>query len=413
MAGENPVIDITEHPAVPGQFADVTGRNPEVHLIVGDFPTNVPAPGFVGAQLDDRPSPTTVSLYLSETETPPTDFGTPLEIIPSGTPNASQVRLYELRGWTQLHADNLGKYLVAVYDSRGSNASVRNMRRLVEELALESLGVGELANLNARLDETTIVDAINSLDDIVVGVEAQALRAAAIAVIRDVGDTDHDLEFTFLYSDATTSTITKLGDATWAAGDNAGGMFSGDSLPTSGYVAAWYVRSPAGVDDIVLRGNTLTAPTLSGDLAGYTFRSPYPVWLSRTDASANLRAFTHWVKQGVVSVDDLTDRDVVVTDQGTSDVTRTATNIPPGVDGIGRVTVSHASTSYVTIRTTSEAVIDPGTDGFADVACFATIAEVGQVHVPLDDSGQFVTDASAASTTLRIAFQRYRMRQYL
>jgi hypothetical protein len=111
----------------------------------------------------------------------------------------------------------------------------------------------------------------------------------------NAADADHDLTFAIGEAASTEtnpvlmkllSSLTKQFDATWAVGDNAGGMQSGSSLPTSGTVHVHLIeRSDTGVVDIigVPNGTTLVLPS------GYD-RSRR-IMSFRTDSSANIRAF--------------------------------------------------------------------------------------------------------------------------
>lgn len=253
------------------------------------------------------------------------------------------------------------------------------------------------------------------IQDIETTQAATQARPVMLAIQRDAVDTDHDLEFTFHFPDGTTEVVTKQLDATWASGDNAGGMYSGDSLPTSGYLACWAVRSGAGALDVVTRDDTMTAPTLSGSLAGYAFVSPLPVFYTRTDSSANLRAFEFRHKTGELYWDDTLSLDLSVTDQGTSEVSRAAVNSVPGSTMMARLNVTHASETYVTVGHVGRADQAPTTVAapMSDARFNGTVNLVSEKDIPVDDSGNYTTKASHASTSVYIQGLGFRFRQNL
>jgi hypothetical protein len=147
----------------------------------------------------------------------------------------------------------------------------------------------------------------------IIGTGAETLTAALQATARsnisaalkghifgltasNAADADHDLTFAIGEAASTEtnpvlmkllSTLTKQFDATWAVGNNAGGMQSGSALPTSGTVHVHLMeRSDTGVVDImgVPNGTALVLPS------GYD-RSRR-IMSFRTNSSANIVAFT-------------------------------------------------------------------------------------------------------------------------
>jgi uncharacterized protein YdeI (BOF family) len=146
----------------------------------------------------------------------------------------------------------------------------------------------------------------------IIGTGAETLSAASQATARsnisaalkghifgltasNAADADHDLTFAIGEAASTEtnpvlmkllSSLTKQFDATWAVGNNAGGMQSGSALPTSGTVHVHLMeRSDTGVVDIigVPNGTTLVLPS------GYD-RSRR-IMSFCTDSSANIRGF--------------------------------------------------------------------------------------------------------------------------
>lgn len=109
-------------------------------------------------------------------------------------------------------------------------------------------------------------------------------------------DTAHDLNFTAgsakdssgTYDLILASEITKQIDATWAAGDDAGGWESGSSIPTSGIFYIWLIGSSTTGAVDVLYSLSATAPTLP---SGYDKKRRIFSWV--TDASNNLIPASH------------------------------------------------------------------------------------------------------------------------
>lgn len=134
VTSPNPVLDSTEDPFNPNSFSDVTGRDPETYQVRNDYTEH---PGFVGFQLQDRPSISTLRIYNGSDSDDSNDsniYGTELSVIQTGTPNASQVKVSATSGWCQTHIDNLNMYFIAVYDSRGTNNAFDSVDQRVESV---------------------------------------------------------------------------------------------------------------------------------------------------------------------------------------------------------------------------------------------------------------------------------------
>lgn len=114
----------------------------------------------------------------------------------------------------------------------------------------------------------------------------------------NAADADHDITIaTGEASDGTravvmklTSALTKQFDATFAEGDAAGGMASGESIPTSGTLNIWLIAK-ADVTTVDVFGNNHATSGLSPSLpSGFIYKRYIGAW--RTDSSANIRAGT-------------------------------------------------------------------------------------------------------------------------
>lgn len=402
----NPVIDSTEDPFNPNSFSDITGRDPETYQVRNDYTEH---PGFVGFQLQDRPSITTLRIYNGSDSDDSNDsniYGTELSIIQTGTPNASQVKVNAANGWCQTHIDNLNMYFIAVYDSRGTNTAFDSVDSRVDQV-IGTLVDDAIAEAIAGPIQTAIDTAVDAA--VSGGAVADAVQEGVFKHLtrytysRDVGDTDHDLLMSGVSPDGTASSIVKQLDATWAKGTNAGGMQSGSSLPTSGVVYVFKIEEDS-TGDIDFIGHTSTSPTIP---AGWT-RASARAFMVLTDSSANIRAFTHG--DGVVLLTDTLALDLNVADQGTTRTTRTAVNAPPDVLALRR---SH-SVCGATHETKVEALAH--TDQAAALAAaglydhrsdsgFASNAfGAGQSPVYIDSNRQYATDSTQASTSLYVQF---------
>ena len=168
VTSPNAVIDSTEDPFNPNSFSDVTGRDPETYQVRNDY---LEHPGFVGFQLQDRPSISTLRIYNGSDSDDSNDsniYGTELSVIQTGTPNASQVKVNPNNGWCQTHIDNLNMYFIAVYDSRGTNNGFDS----VEQKVADSIG-------------TQVADQVNA---IVPGVVSSQVSTAIAGPIQDAID---------------------------------------------------------------------------------------------------------------------------------------------------------------------------------------------------------------------------------
>lgn len=107
-------------------------------------------------------------------------------------------------------------------------------------------------------------------------------------------DADHDISIAAGLASTdgirakTTGTIVKQGDATWAAGTNAGGMASGESLPANGTVHLWAIVKADGTTDFMFNNHASSAlaPTLPTD---YLYKRRIASF--RTNSSNNFRAY--------------------------------------------------------------------------------------------------------------------------
>lgn len=139
-------------------------------------------------------------------------------------------------------------------------------------------------------------------------------------------DTDHDINITsgsvksddFTEDMVLASEITKQADASWAAGDDAGGLFSGSSLPADGMIAVWLIKNPTTGDVDAGFDTSFSSPTLP---AGYTVKRLIGGWI--TDASNNFIGGTHRGTMFIfhAGTEDVNDNTVVNNTENTHTVT--------------------------------------------------------------------------------------------
>lgn len=223
-------------------------------------------------------------------------------------------------------------------------------------------------------------------------------------------DTDHDVTITIYSPSGATSSITKQMDATWVEGTNAGGMESGQIMPTSA-VVKWIVitkdSDPTVIDFIGTPRTTLSALVVP---AGWSKKCAFDVFRMVTDSSANFPLFQHSIFAGVVLLRGTLALDLSVADQGTTRTTRQAINVPDRVMALRRSHSSCGSTHIVKVEALIHTDQAPTISGAAlydhrgDSAVASNALGAGQGVVYVDASRQYATDSTAASTSLYVQF---------
>lgn len=223
-------------------------------------------------------------------------------------------------------------------------------------------------------------------------------------------DADHDINVTAGSARdaaddadlALASEITKRIDATWSAGDDAGGLSSSLSAPAADTWYHVFLIAVSGAVDVGFDTDA-DAANLIADHSATAHRRLGSVL---TDGSANLIGFTQ--------SDDLFEwhdppLDVQVTDQGNSAVMRTL-SVPPA-DGITAImNIMSYSSSIAELYVSSPNADDeqPVSSGAAPLATIRFISTsqggiVGNVRVKTNTSGQVRTRSYDASTWVQIA----------
>jgi len=224
-------------------------------------------------------------------------------------------------------------------------------------------------------------------------------------------DTDHDINITAgeatdstnAYVLKLTSEITKQIDAVWAAGDDAGGLFSGTVANTTWYNLFLIRKDSDGSIDAGFDGSVIAANIPSGYTA---FRR---VGAVRTDGSANILQFIQ-TGELVMWITPITD--VADTNPGVSAVT-IAFTVPADVVCLAFINAFVKNTGgvenrlYVSPLTSTDQAPSGGTEGLVMVTGLGTTVGGGtQAHILTDGSAssaaRYRLNASDANTTVGI-----------
>lgn len=160
-------------------------------------------------------------------------------------------------------------------------------------------------------------------------------------------DTSHDINITSgMATDSTsafsmflTSEITKRIDATWAVGDDAGGLFTGSVANSTWYHLFVIRRSDSGVVDAGF-DTSVTAANIPTNYDAFR-----RVGSVLTDGSANILAFVaEEIQGGGIEIHwDVAQTGFSTTDPGTTRVTQALTGIPTGYKAIPNMFVNCSS----------------------------------------------------------------------
>lgn len=229
-----------------------------------------------------------------------------------------------------------------------NGTGVKNITLPDGTTALSGGEISSTQDINLRYDLS------NDVWLLVLGIEATVTSIGNIFLPKQITvsngtDTDHDIDFTagnFIFSDgggqATTSALTKRIDATWASGDNAGGLASGVSLSNDTTYHMFALSSADGAATDYGFDTSLTATNLLADAAvisaGLTKHQRIASLV--TDGSANIRNGEYiFNKDGSYVFEYLGG----AVDTGASSVTTTAANItvrvPSGIKVFARVSI--------------------------------------------------------------------------
>ena len=120
-----------------------------------------------------------------------------------------------------------------------------------------------------------------------------------ITIANNSTDSEHDIDFgagVMQFDDgsgqAATSALTKQFDSTFALGNNAGGMVSGESLPVDGFVYVFAISTADGTLTDIIGTTTRDGSTISGDsvVSANSLTKKQYIGALPTDASNNILA---------------------------------------------------------------------------------------------------------------------------
>jgi hypothetical protein len=238
--------------------------------------------------------------------------------------------------------------------------------------------------------------------------QGQLLRGTlhGLSLSNNVSDANNDIDIAAgaAGSDGATpalmvlaSAITKRLDASWAVGNNNGGLDTGAKGNNTWYYLWLIQRSDTGVVD-VLFSTSATAPTMP---VNYDRKRRLPGAV-RTDGSGNIRAFNQRGARRFEFVSRITD--VNASNPGASAVLRTMT-VPPNMLGIFEVQISAAD--YLGL--TNPAQTDVSIDSSAGFTLVTSGRGATQAVVSVNGSSQIrsrMNNGSAVTLTIStLAFE--------
>lgn len=239
---------------------------------------------------------------------------------------------------------------------------------------------------------------------------------ASGATVSNAADADHDITIAAgtIFRDSTnthtlslTSALTKQIDATWAAGTNAGGLYTDepDDTPNAN---TWHhlflIRKDSdGSIDAYFDISTIAA----NKPAGYTYYAY--IFSVLTNGSANILPFTHKYNRWVFWSSPTLDIDV--SDQGTSAVARTLP-VPPISGGtlvLLNVLIDHATAANVYLSQSSETDMAPSITAapLATIRTTSSYKAMSQVLVGADVLSRIFSRSDVTSTTVKISVLAY------
>lgn len=217
----------------------------------------------------------------------------------------------------------------------------------------------------------------------------------AVGEARDAGDS---------FNIALASATAKQLDATWAAGDDAGGLNSADfATGASGPEAnTWYhvfVLGGSGTEDVCF-DKDVSATNCLGDAAvsAANLTKYRRIGSILTDGSENILAFKQYADEFWWAVPVL---DVDTATQSTSDVDRALT-VPSDINVIAIIN-AYAATNLVHIKPKDVATTWPAPAGANSALVTIDGGYIGHMRIRTDTSGIIVTDASNANTIVKIS----------
>lgn len=333
----------------------------------------------------------------------------------------------ELSGSAIVFATYVGSKAVMLDDLGNIDINTAKIVRADEELldfddvasAVNYLQVGNSATGNpARLsalgdDSNVGIGLVGKGTGALSGSAVAALfrtHISGLLVTNDSGDAAHDVGVSVGSAAADdqsemlilASALIKQLDATWAVGTNAGGMLSGDSLPTSGTVNVWLIRrSDTGVVDVVANdhANEGLSPTLPTD-----YDQKRRIGRLTTDGSDNIIAVTP-IEIGGGAVYNLIDTPTLDIDLDNTLTTARrldAVAVPVGIKHRARIRMriyDAASNVVLLVTSPDEADAAPSSTATPLATAFSTTGKqaVMELEIYVDTSAQIAARANIAT----------------
>jgi hypothetical protein len=268
------------------------------------------------------------------------------------------------------HQNHIDNGIPTMLDDYSSNATEMRTQTDPGESGSESLPTnlaGELARLRYAIAELkgttywyqTADTDVNTLKEDFDGTLPRNY-ISGLKLTNDGGDTTNDINVgvgecsTEDDTDRMTlsTDITKRLDATWAVGDNQGGMESGTSLDNQAYYVWLIKRSDTGVVDVLFSASS-TAPTMP---TNYDMKRRIGAIMRKSGA------ILQFIQRGNYFHFATPQLDVDITNPGTSRVDRTLSSIPGGFPKVvlfNAYTVNSASVESVVIAEPTQLSLAP------------------------------------------------------
>lgn len=270
-----------------------------------------------------------------------------------------------------------------------------------DEFVFQETAAGETKKITHTNMVSTIQDQI---DDIIANPVSPSNYIDGLEISNNVTDSDHDIDIaTGVARDSSnsvdlvlSSSFTKQIDATWAAGTNSGGLFSGASLTADTWYYVFLIEKDS--DDSIDAGfdDNKTATNIP---TGYTEYRRIGAVL--TDGSSNILAF---IQKDNYFYWDVLKNDFNSANPGTSAVLSTV-SVPPDMIGIFNVGIynGEASLSYYLI--TSPDITDSNPSTYFDGYVWnASVASWKEKNIKVNSSSQirYRVSLSTANVTIYI-----------
>lgn len=221
--------------------------------------------------------------------------------------------------------------------------------------------------------------------------------------LSNAADADHDItvaagscvDTTGVFPMILATAITKQIDATWAAGTNAGGLFSGSVANNTLYYVFLIRKTSDGSIDAGF-DTSVTAANIPSGYAAYR-----RIGAVRTDSSANIRPFTQNGEMFMLTTP-------VQDTNGTVNASRSlvGTIVPPSMLGLFRVSGFNTGSSVsIVFQPVAETDAAPSQSASPGITLRSEVANQGagaHIELAVDASSQIAVRATEATTTYQV-----------